>query len=181
MLGSFWDHFGFVLLTFWDDFRIILYIILGSFLVSFWDHFGIICSPLGSLGGSLGLPGELGGSLEVSLVHPRPPFGSQAARGVLPGIFREFSGRFREPFWLHFGSLFCDFSSYFSASFFDRFLCRFFIDFEWILEVFFMIFLIFFVVFAKSRKCGKLHLVQARAQKSRVGGVENDPKMHSKW
>ena len=89
-------------------------------------------------------------------MHPRPPLGSQAARGVLPGIFREFSGRFREPFWLHFGSLFGDFSSYFSASFFDRFLSRILIDFGWILEVFFfMIFLIFFVVFAKSRKCEK--------------------------
>ena len=144
-MGSFWDQFGFILRTFWDDFGVIFYIILGSFAL-----LG------GPLGGPWGFLGSLGGSLEAPLVHPRPPLGSQAARGVLPGIFREFSGRFREPFWFHFGSLFGAFSSYFSASFFDRFLNRILIDLGWILDVFFDDFLNIVCCFCEFVKMWKI-------------------------
>ena len=141
-----------ILLSFFYHFGIIFGIILGSF----WDHFGIILGSFALLGGPLGGPwgflGSLWGSLEAPLVHPRPPLGSQAARGVLPGIFREFSGRFREPFWPNFGLLFGDFSSYFSASFFDRFLNRILIDFGWILDVFFDFFLYIFCCFCEIAK-----------------------------
>ena len=151
-MGSFCEHFGMILGLSLYHFGIIFGIILGSF----WNHFGIILGSFALLGGPLGGPwgflGSLGGSLEAPLVHPRPPLGSQAARGVLPGIFREFSGRFREPFWLHFGSLFGDFSFYFSASFFDRFLSRILIDFGWILAVFFDDFLNILCCFCEIAK-----------------------------
>ena len=165
------------MLRFWDDFGVIFYhcgIIVGIILGSFWDHFGIILGSFALLGGPLGGPwgflGSLGGSLEAPLVHPRPPLGSQVARGVLPGIFREFSGRFREPFWLHFGSLFCDFSCCFSASFFDGFLCRFFIDFEWILEVVFDDFLNIFCCFCEIAKMWKI--APRAGESSKIKGRE---------
>ena len=144
-MGSFCEHFGMILAlffkSFWDHFWYHFGIILGSF----WDHlhsWGVPWAALGASWGAWGAP----------LVHPRPPLGSQAGRGVLPGIFREFSGRFREPFWLHFGSLFRDFSCYFSASFFDRLLSRILIDFAWILEVFFHDFLNIFCCFCEIVK-----------------------------
>ena len=43
-----------------------------------------------------------------------------------------------DPFWLHVGSLFDDFSAYCSASFLDRFLKRICSEFGCILEVFFI-------------------------------------------
>ena len=89
---------------------------------------------------------------------------------MLPGIFREFSGRFREPFWLDFGSLFCDFSLIFSASFFDRFLCRFFIDFEWILEVCFDDFLNIFCCFCEIVKM--LKFAPRAGDSSKIKGRE---------
>ena len=96
-----WDNFGMILGSFLLDFRIILGAFLDIFernLGSFWDYLHTLRTPWGFLG-------SLGGSLEAPLVHPRLPLGSQAARGVLPGIFREFSGRFRDSFWLHYGSI----------------------------------------------------------------------------
>ena len=42
------------------------------------------------------------------------------------------------------------------------------------------IFLIVFILLTKSRKSVKLHLVQARAEKSGLGRFENDSKMPEK-
>ena len=59
----------------------------------FEGAFGVLW---GSLGDPLGVPGALGASLGVRVA-------SWALRKRFPG----FSGKFREPVWLHFGAMFC--------------------------------------------------------------------------
>ena len=54
--------------------------------------------------------------------------------------FPEFSRKFWEAFWLHFGFIFDSVSLFVSASFFDRFLKRLCFDFGMILEAFFVVF-----------------------------------------
>ena len=94
--------FGLFCISFWDHFWYHFEFILGSF----WDHFGIICTPGGSLGWPLGLPGEpwgvLGGSLGASWATLGIPGGSWGASRDFPGVFREIPGAILAPFWITF-------------------------------------------------------------------------------
>ena len=99
--------------------------------------------------------GHSGGLLGVPEVLLAALGGLIAFLGRSGSGFRENPGDSGSHFGFILDHFFCDFSYYFSASFFDGFLCRFFLDLEWILEVFFDDFLIFFVVFVTSRKCEK--------------------------
>ena len=82
---------------------------------------GAFGAPWVVLGGAFGLPGLLergpGGSLGAlwrpgggPWGAPGGAWGSLFVSGSLWERFPGNSGRFREPFWLHFGMIFCEFS-----------------------------------------------------------------------
>ena len=133
ILGSFWDHFGISLASFWNHFAIIAAAGVVEVTRAVWEvpgepfgaPFVFLGGPLGVLGLLKGFPGGSFGALLASGGDPwgapggawGVPFVSGSLRGRFPGK----SGKFWEPFWVYFGSLFGDFSSYSLALFFDRF------------------------------------------------------------
>ena len=138
---EFWFLWGVFLMLFWMPFGSLLdpkCVAWGPFGVV-WGCFGSLFRVFGRHFGCCGVPwGSFGG--------PRALLGRPwAPRGRFPG----FSGKFREPFWLHFGLIFHVFLVLFRDLFFHRFLKRFCIDLGVILEAFLES---FFGDFPSSRK-----------------------------